>query len=172
MDNNLIRVDGILWNIKNGLRGRSVTPICPTHSMRMSASEFSIYIKCEECGKSIKMPRDFGDERRYVLDRIDAKIYKSMKIINLDDEAVPLAEGKYSEDDKYFVTAIITKSKIGKRLVVYAGEKGRREKTQIFVEPEIKRLSFDQNNLHPTDVFTKVEATFSDNTTGTLEKKE
>lgn len=172
MDNPLVRIDGILWNIKMGPRGRSVIPICPIHSMRMNASEFSIYLKCEECGKSIKMPRAFGDERRYVLDRVDAKIYKTMKVINLDDEAIPLAEGKYSKDNKYFVTAIITESKIGKRLVIYAGEKGKQNKTQIFVEPEIKRLSFDQNNLHPTDVFTKIEATFSDNTIETFEKKE
>lgn len=43
-------------------------------------------------------------------------------------------------------------------------KKGVKEKTQIFVEPKIKRLAFDQKDLHPTDIFTKLEATFSDGT--------
>lgn len=88
-----------------------------------------------------------------------------MKVLNLDDEAIPLADDKVkTKDGKFFVVANLNESKTGKRLVVYAGEKGKQNKTQIFVEPEIKRLSFDQNDLHPTDVFTKLEATFSDGT--------
>jgi hypothetical protein len=44
--------------------------------------------------------------------------------------------------------------------------------TQIFVEPEIRRLAFDQKDLHPNDVFTKVEATFIDGTTAKTDKEE
>ena len=88
-----------------------------------------------------------------------------MKFINLDDEAIPIAESKVSsKDNKYFVTAILTESKVGQRLVIYAGEKGKNEKTQIFIEPEIKRLAFDQNDTHPSDVFVVVEGTFKDGT--------
>ena len=87
-----------------------------------------------------------------------------MRFINLDDEALPIAEVKLDskDDPDYFVTGLLTKSKVGLRLIVYAGKKGSPEKSQIFVEPEIKRLAFDQKDLHPSDVFTKVEATFKD----------
>ncbi len=50
-------------------------------------------------------------------------------------------------------------------------KKGEKKKTQIFVEPDIKRLAFDQKDLHPTDVFTKLEATFSDGTKASQKKK-
>jgi hypothetical protein len=59
---------------------------------------------------------------------------------------------------------------VGQRLVVYAGEKGRKEKTQVFVEPDIKRLAFDQNDIHPSEVFVKLEATFRDGTQISMKK--
>lgn len=94
-----------------------------------------------------------------------------MKVLNLDDEAIPLAESKISsKDDKFFVTAILTESKVGKRLVVYAGEKGRKEKSQIFIEPEIKRLAFDQKDMHPTEVFLELTGTFDDGSSVTINK--
>lgn len=107
-----------------------------------------------------------------MLRELNSATYKKMKFINLDDEALPLAsDKKFSDDNKFFVTSLLTKSKTGLRLVVYAGKKGLADKTQIFVEPEIKRLAFDQNNVHPTDIFTKLEATFLDGSTVTQKKK-
>jgi hypothetical protein len=38
------------------------------------------------------------------------------------------------------------------------------------VEPELKRMSFDQNDSHPNEVFTKVEATFKDGVSTTIKK--
>ena len=93
-----------------------------------------------------------------------------MKFINFDDEAIPIAIDKIPKNSEYFVTSLLTKSKIGLRLVVYAGKRGSDSKTQLFVEPEIKRLAFDQKDLHPTDVFTMVEATFEDGTKAKIQK--
>ncbi len=171
MENYLIRIDKIKWHIERGLRGRRVQPLCPIHSMRLKGSDYDRVLMCEDCPKSYQIPRNLENERRYVLNRIDANIFKGMKVLNLDDGAIPLAESKNSGDDKYFVASVLTVSKTGKRLVVYAGEKGKKEKTQILVEPEIKRLAFDQNNLHPNDVFTKLEATFSDGSTASQQSK-
>ena len=95
-----------------------------------------------------------------------------MKVLNLDDEAVPIAESKASsKDGKFFVTAVMVDSKVGQRVVVYAGEKGRKEKTQIFIEPNIKRLAFDQNDLHPADVFLALDGTFEDGTSFSIKNK-
>jgi hypothetical protein len=63
------------------------------------------------------------------------------------------------------------KSKVGERLVIYAGERGKTNKTQIFVEPRIKRLAFDQKDAHPSDVFLKVEATFEDGSSASMKRK-
>lgn len=175
------RIDGVLWWVWQGNASvRHVQPVCPLHKLRMYPARHSYMnydsqaarLKCEECADFHNLPRNYSKEERYVLDKIDAKIFKGMKVFNIDDEAVPLVEEKLkSVDSKYFVTSLLTKSKTGLRLVVYAGEKGSEAKTQIFVEPEIKRLAFDQKDLHPTEVFTKLEATFSDGTKASQEKK-
>lgn len=179
--NQKVRIDNINWiEHKNAFGHRDVQPLCPVHNLRMRASYDARYstsdaatvLKCEDCEDLHKLPRAYGPERRYVLDRIDAKIFAGMKVLNLDDEAIPLAEQKVSsKDGKVFVTAVLTESKVGRRLVVYAGEKGKKDKTQIFVEPEIKRLAFDQKDLHPSEVFAALEATFRDGTTSSVHRK-
>ena len=126
-------------------------------------NSFDCSLKCAECDNYYKFKREFDEQKQYILDKLDSKMFKNMKFINLDDEAIPLAEVKLaSEDNKYFATGLLTKSKVGLRLVLYAGEKGATQKSQIFIEPQIRRLAFDQKDLHPGDVFTKVEATFKD----------
>lgn len=175
------RIDGVLWWVwQDNTNVRHVQPICPHHKLRMYPARHShmnydfqaVRLKCEECAEFYNLSRNYSKEEIYVLDKIDAKIFKGMKVFNIDDEAVPLTEEKLkSVDSKYFVTSLLTKSKTGLRLVVYAGKKGSGSKTQIFVEPEIKRLSFDQKDLHPTEVFTKLEATFSDGTKASQGKK-
>lgn len=184
MEDQFIIVDKIKWHISSSSNGRRVQPLCLTHNLRLRPVDdkySTIYdgidesrtLKCEDCEKSYSIPRNYSSERRYILDRIDAKKFKLMRFINLDDEALPLAEDKKShENNKFFVTSLLTKSKTGLRLVVYAGEKGKNEKTQIFVEPGIKRLAFDQKDLHPTDVFVKLEATFADGTVAIMKKEE
>ncbi|MFC1700367.1 hypothetical protein ACFLZ4_01835 [Patescibacteria group bacterium] len=176
MSEQFIRIDKIKWWIN---QNRRVQPLCPKHHLRLQwVSSYSgqynysyTKLRCEECKDVYIVPRGKDRELQYVLDKIDSKIFKQAKFINLDDEAIPIAEDKAkSKDDKFFVTARLMESKAGLRLVVYAGERGNPNKTQIFVEPEIKRLAFDQNDIHPTDVFTKLEAFFSDGTRSTLEK--
>lgn len=161
-------------------QSRGTLPICPKHDIRMYpklayGNKYLFqtkYLECAECEKWHTIPRGYDDEKQYVLDKVESKIIKGIKFINLDDEALPIAEDKKSsKDNKFFVTSRLMKSKTGLRLVVYAGEKGKKEKTQVFVEPDIKRLAFDQKDLHPTEVFTKLEATFADGTKASQEKR-
>ena len=172
-----VRIDNIKWWITGVGPTRVPQPLCPTHNLRLTPIAprgltlyYATSLRCEDCQTPHVIPRPWEREKQYVLDRIDANIFKDMKVLNLDDEAIPLAETKIkSKDGKFFVVANLNESKTGKRLVVYAGESGKPNKTQIFVEPDIKRLSFDQKDLHPTDVFTKLEATFSDKTITKIE---
>ncbi len=129
-------------------------------------------LKCEECDQFYDIPRDIDDEKKYVLRKLRSKELRGAMIINVDGESIPVASDQVrSEDQRCFVKAILTKSKVGNRLVVYAGEKGKKNKTQIFVEPEIKRISFDHNDIHPTEIFTKVEATFKDGISHSIKKR-
>ncbi len=168
-------IDGVRWVI--GQHPKRAIPLCPKDYMEIDLPDFDLdfatyELKCEKCGGIYRFSRTVDEEKIYVLRDINSRVYKGMKFINLDNEAVPVAENKVSsKDNKYFVTSRLMESKTGLRLVVYAGEKGKNEKAQVFVEPDIKRLSFDQNDLHPLDVFTKLEATFSDGTKARQSKK-
>jgi len=181
MKNQYITIDKIKWWVRTDITdNRIAQPLCPIHNLRLRpikdvySKKYDFWkhsrtLRCEDCKKSHRIPRNYEAEQQYVIDRLDAKVFKSMKFINLDDEALPIAKEKISsKDNKYFVTSLLTKSKTGLRLVVYAGKKGEKKKTQIFVEPDIKRLAFDQKDLHPTEIFTKLEATFKDKTKSIL----
>lgn len=177
MNDQFLTIDSIKWWVSN----RVPQPLCPVHDLRLRPVEdvysskytfenLSHSLKCEDCTKAYFLPRSYSKEKLYVLDRLDAKIFRGQKFINLDDEALPIAEHKIQKKSDYFVTSLLTQSRLGLRLVVYAGKRGGDKKTQIFVEPEIKRLAFDQKDLHPTKVFTSLEATFEDGTKYKIEK--
>jgi len=161
----LYRIDGVLW-------GGALNPqaYCPKHRLELDPYTYDEvgpykydHLRCEECPEDYIIPRDIDDEQTYVKRKLRARQLNQTRVINIDDESVPLAETKL-KNGKYFVTALLTQSKLGHRLVVYAGEKGKKDKAQIFIEPEIKRLAFDQNNIHPTKIFAKLEAIFKDGT--------
>lgn len=186
----LLRVDGIKWQVSRlDKNRRTPVPICPDHDLRLKPipprsyhtigyrstwiagdPKDSIKLKCAE-GHEFELPRKYGEEREYVLDRMDAMSFRKMQVLNLDDEAVPIAKEKVSlpSDSNYFLTAQLMESKRGLQVVIYAGEKGHNNKAQIFVEPEVRRLSFDQWDLNPSDLFAKIEVTFKDGTTHTIE---
>ncbi|MEO6761250.1 MAG: hypothetical protein ABI220_02625 [Candidatus Saccharimonadales bacterium] len=133
--------------------------------------EYATSLKCAEGPHELPIPRTFIEEKQYVIDRVDAKVFKGMKVLNLDDEATPIAKDKIkSKDDKYFVTSQLMESKRGLQAVIYAGQKGSPAKTQIFISPEEKRLTFDHKDLHPSDVFLKIEATFDDGSKQSITK--
>ena len=154
-------------------------PICPKHNLRMTPVkpyngylEDAMSLKCAD-GDNHQIPRTISKEKQYVIDKIDARIFKNMKLLNLDDEAIPIAEDKTEiKSGKYFVKTRLINSKRGKQLVIYAGEKGKQEKSQIFVEPEAKRLDFDRNDIHPDEVFVEVTAKFRDGSTHSIKKNE
>lgn len=170
-----ITLDEVKWHVVQKGSFREVHPLCPKHHIRLSLytnNEYRCSMTCAECQAPYNFKREYTKQKNYILNKLDSKIFKKMKFINLDDEAIPIAESKASsKDNKYFVTALLTESKVGQRLIVYAGEKGKKGKTQIFIEPEIKRLAFDQNDTHPSDVFLKLEGTFEDGATVLMKQK-
>ncbi|HLP86649.1 MAG TPA: hypothetical protein VK153_02120 [Candidatus Paceibacterota bacterium] len=173
MDDQYVIIDGIKWHVQYSSE-EYTKPLCPKHHLSLSLilnNPHACWLKCQECEKNYTLPREFNVQKHYIIDKLNSKEFKKMKFINLDDEAIPIAEDKAdSKDNMYFVRAILTESKVGKRLVVYAGEKGKKDKTQIFVEPEIRRLAFDQSNIHPADVFIALEGTFEDGTKSSITK--
>lgn len=173
MPEHFVIIDKIKWWVKADGGSSSQLPLCPKDNMYLHGDLFesTTELRCEECGTIYKLPRTLEKEKKYVFDRVASTIFSKLQFTNLDDIAIPIAEDKIKKNSDYFVTSLLTKSKIGLRLIVYAGKKGSKDKTQIFIEPEIKRLAFDQRDLHPNDVFVKLEATFNDKSKATIFKK-
>lgn len=168
LNGDLIKIHGVLWSY-HGSNRLPYMAHCPYDRLELEYPEY-MKLKCPECGKTFELPRDYSEDSRFVENKMKALNLQNLKVFDFDGIATPLSEESES-DDRYFVVAKLVETKIGKRLIVYAGEKGAKDKTQIFIEPEIKRLAFDQNNIHPSDVFVKLEAQFKDGQKQTMESE-
>lgn len=163
-----VRIDGVLW-INDGAHW---LPLCPKHHLRLEIKHNGLKACRLECGEGEEytFTREYSKQCRYVRNKVDSKKFQKLRYINLDGEYTPIAEDSSKSDDgQFFVKAILTDSKVGLRMVVYAGERGK-EKTQIFIEPDIERLAFDQTNTHPSEVFLKLEGTFDTGNKSSIEK--
>jgi hypothetical protein len=175
MEDRLYMIDGVLWR-RNASSIVPYLPYCPNDRLELKClgdRDMSKSLVCDECDSRFILPRSYISQSRFVKNKLNAENLKKLKVVDFDDAAVPIAESKDKSDEEYFVTAkLFSTDKVGKRLVVYAGVKGSQEKSQIFLEPEIKRLAFDQADLHPSEIFTKIEATFKDGTKHKIERDE
>ncbi len=175
----IVRIDGIKWlPTKSTTGSRMVVGLCPKHDLRLTPVPDKIYkrgsyvkghswdarkMQCAEGPHFFDILRKYDEEQKYVLDRIDALSFGKMSVLNLDDEAIPVAEEELKDKDSpYWVKSKVTESKSGVRLIIWAGDRAKKNKTQLFVEPGLKRLGFDHNDDHPTEVFAKVDVTFAD----------
>jgi hypothetical protein len=187
-EDKILRIDGVKWWIIlfEGVRTSSPTALCPQHSLKLEPkpglylsshgyktknASTATMLECAEGPHTITIPREFAKEQKYVIDRLDALTFEKLTVINLDDEAIPVASEELKKDSPFWIKAKLTDSKSGKRLIIWAGDRSKKNKTQLFIEPELKRLSFDQNDDHPTEVFAKVEVTFANNVSATIENK-
>lgn len=115
---------------------------------------------CVKCDFKITLNKSIEDKSTDFLHVIDSLKYKDAEIINIDGELIRIQrEGK--SDDNYWIDVKISKNKKDElQLMVLAGSKKSKEKTQLFLEPKNERLAFDQNNDHPSQIFTKVVGIF------------
>jgi hypothetical protein len=138
-------------------------------AFKTKVSSSATKLECAEGPHVFEIPREISEEQRYVIDRIDAAAFKVMPVLNMDDEAIPVAREQL-KDSGYWILSKVTKSKAGTRLIIWAGDRSKKNKTQLFIEPAIKKLSFDQNDTHPQDVFAKVEVIFDDGDKSSMTK--
>jgi hypothetical protein len=124
------------------------------------------HYSCINCDFAIKMQHKIDDMGYHLLQVLESQDYKDAEIIKVDGELITVRRGNESDSD-YWVDARLSKNKQGKmQLMVLAGSKKEQDKAQLFLDLANERLSFDQNDDHPKDVFAKVVATFRDSATG------
>lgn len=116
--------------------------------------------ECINCDFSIKLAKPIENLGADFIEVMNARDFIDAEIVNIDGDQIRVARKKDTDDD-YWVDAKISKNNKGEvQLMVLAGSKKSGNKAQLFLYPNTERYSFDQNNDHPTDVFSVVEATF------------
>lgn len=178
MDNKLYSVDRLLWMVDK--YNDVAIPLCPKDRIKLlsvgnnnyfATDEVIDELECEECGKRIKLNRSLYDEKKYVIEKVLALDRKEYEIIDIDGMQTPVTKKiKIDPNTEYFCTTQIRDSKRGPQLVIYAGKKGSNRKSQIFISEEERRMSFDQNDVNPADLFAKITAEFPDGTKHVIEK--
>ena len=110
--------------------------------------------------------------KKYVIEKVLALDRKEYEIIDIDGMQTPVTKKiKINPNAEYFCTTQIRDSKRGPQLVIYAGKKGSNRKSQIFISEEERRLSFDQNDINPADIFAKITVESHDGTKRAIEKR-
>ncbi|AHB42448.1 hypothetical protein RAAC3_TM7C00001G0602 [Candidatus Saccharibacteria bacterium RAAC3_TM7_1] len=180
--------NGVLWRIKNS---EVAFAHCPTHQgiqldilsndgrpvdqARMKYILSSTRFVCPMDNKMFSIENDYFTLRRRVIAITKSEAYKDAKIIDIDNIYTPILRvAPKPKDDRYSVQVEIDETPNGKKLVIYAiDRKNPDEKTQIFIDPQFDKISFDgRGDLHPNMIFSKVIAYFKDEKKATLERKE
>ncbi len=131
-----------------------------------------IYLVCPNDDKRFDIPNhDYWTFQRRFEATLKSVDLKDADIVDIDGYQVPIAKATPPvKDDEYWVEARINDTKRGKQLVVYAGRRGAKDKAQIFIDPENDKISFDHNNIHPSDVFVRLTAEFDSGKKTTMEQ--
>lgn len=155
-------------------RNDNMTIICAKHKLVVDEEiEYdgfgspmpTMNLECLEGPHAIVLDRTPGEIREYIRRKIESKKYQEAKYFDIDGYLVPASkEAKVkTESGDYFVTTqVMNSEKKGEQIVIYAGKKGAKYKSQIFIDPKHGKITFDQNDINPKDVFVKIEATFRD----------
>jgi len=162
--------EGLNWNVNYDINGNPEPfALCPKQKCycRLTKSKES-YSKgeykycCIKCDFKITLTKAIEDKSTdflYVMDSLD---YKDAEIINIDGELIRV-QRKEQKDEDYWIDVKMSKNKKGElQLMVLAGSRKNKDKTQLFLDPKNERLAFDQNNDHPSKIFTKVVGIFKD----------
>jgi hypothetical protein len=158
----LYRFDGLLWDTSEN---RALCPVpncfCELEDYEDDDLEYYTY-KCIKCEFTITSARSIYSSYQIVRKILESDQYKNSEIINLDGDSIRVAREQIDDSD-YWADVKISKNKKGQiQLMVLAGSKKENDKAQLFIEPKNEKLSFDQNNLHPKEVFVRVDAIFRD----------
>lgn len=160
------------WNIyQDNITELWADALCPHCHCELEKSK-EIYevgehkYKCIDCDFKIIFDKDINDLTRHLIKVYQAQTFKDAEIINIDDELIRV-QRRYEKDDDYWIDAKISRNKKGElQLMVLAGSNKEADKAQLFVDPANEKLSFDQYNKRPQELFAKVEATFKDSKSG------
>ncbi|OGY35231.1 MAG: hypothetical protein A3D99_00990 [Candidatus Andersenbacteria bacterium RIFCSPHIGHO2_12_FULL_45_11] len=165
--------EGLNWDIDYDINGYG-TPFalcskqkcnCRLIKSKEPYSQGEYKYKCIKCDFKITLNKDIADKGTDFINILESLKYKDAEIINIDGDLIRV-QREEKKDEDYWIDVKISKNKKDElQLMVLAGSKKGQDKVQLFLDPHNERLSFDQNNHHPKEIFAKVIAIFKNSKT-------
>lgn len=165
----IYRFEWLLWDIDYDINWYVIETIwmCPACKCKLTKSKeaYSIWeykYNCAWCDFKITFNKKIEDKWQDFLNVLNAEKYKDAEIVNLDWDLIRV-QREWTKDEDYRIDSKISKNKKWQlQLMILAWSKKEADKTQLFIDPINKKLSFDSNDSHPNKVFSKVIAVFKD----------
>lgn len=163
---------GVRWTsatVPSLIKSLCIKCNCPLRDIsgwsRNGSNEFEYNYYCVNCESVTSSECSLSQKREDFSKVLEYKSYKNYKVINIDGELFEISRQKVKDDD-YWIDVKISKDKKGKnQIMILVGSKKEKDKTQLFIVPEDQRVTFDQNDNHPSEVLSKVEITFKSSKT-------
>jgi len=161
--------EGLHWDIDYDINGvpYNANALCPKQkcNCRLKKSkefydrgEYKYF--CPRCNFKITLNKSIEDKSLDFLDVIESQKYNDAEIINIDGELIKVSRKQITDLD-YWIDVKISKNKKDEvQLMILAGSRKSKDKTQLFLDPKNERLAFDQKDDHPTKIFAKVIVNF------------
>lgn len=168
---NIVRLyhwSGINWDIQSDAWDNLFgVPLCPKQKCNCALTKSKEgYVRgeykyvCVKCDFKITLNKSIEDKSDDLVKILDSNKYRDAEIINIDGELIRIQKEEIREDGYWISVSLSRNKKDDLQLMVLAGDRTGKHKTQLFADVSRERLAFDQNNAHPKEIFSKVEATF------------
>jgi len=164
--------EGLCWDIEGNFNDLFAFALCPRKgchcTITKSKEEYSrgeYKYHCIQCDFKITLNKTIEDKAGHFIEILESQKYKNADIINIDGDLIRVQREQVTDGD-YWVDVKISKNNKGEvQLMVLAGSKKEKDKAQLFLDPKNQRMTFDQNNDHPAEVFAEVLGTFKNSET-------
>ena len=163
MEKKLYEYKSIPWEYHSRGNFQWVIPFCPVHRMELRDYNNSPSGFCDDCNKHYAWNEHPDSIAQYLRRKLASKAYQEAEIVTIDGIQTPQLKVKAKipeENEEYWIEAKLNNSTKGRQLVLYAGEKGRSGKAQIFANIDQEKLSFDHNDRKPEEIFAIVTVQF------------
>lgn len=139
---------------------------CPKHQTieldLIKESAYETILECPKCKNPIRID-GLNLTIKKCLKALNSELFKSAKLVRLDDYYTPEIKKKEKINSNYWMTTDIKKDKDGDTIIVlYVGNKNTKEKSQFFIKPEKLQLTSDHKDLDPATILSKIEVTLKD----------
>lgn len=178
---NIYSIGGLLWRIELYSKDQTPAdygfwknikyiPYCwQKHRLKMTSRNAREFY-CDNCRKNYAMSFTGNDVIDFISKEIESSYLDALDLIDIDGTLTPVKKIKEDNlDDGYYLVGQVSRSSRSTQVVLYAGKKGEHDKCQIFITPEERRLSFDQHDISPQDLLSKITVEFRDGSISTIQ---